>query len=120
MIWIKVAAVAVLLLGSGSADAQEASSAVPSAAKGTEYLFGDPMATYHTCTAAVAMWAEQYSPISLTTVTAGPIEWHFSGERVAPLFVKVIYDTIGGPETRKETVECTVSEGAASVVIMDR
>ena len=78
------------------------------------------MATYNACSKAVAEWAEPYAPIAIETVITGPVERRLGGTRVARLFVRIVYDREGGPETRKEAIECTVDESGTSVALTDR
>ena len=121
MRWIGLVGAVGMLSSVQAADLPETAShgsPLASAADNTAPRAG--MTTFAVCTQAAAQWAQPYSPISFEAAMAGPVQRHFSGKRVVPIFVKITYDREGGPETRKEVVECTVTKDGTSVTLMDR
>ena len=66
------------------------------------------MRTFAACRSAIETWARPYSPVDLDITTVGPVQRPGGGKRVAPLFVRIVYDTEGGLETRKARLECRV------------
>ena len=121
MQWITRIAIAVCLTSSAvAADLPIAGASTAPVASGVEVEPNSAMATYTACSTAIAQWAEPYAPLSIETVMAGPTENHLSGTRVARLFVRIVYNREGGPETRKDTIECTVGEDGTTVAVVDR
>ena len=74
------------------------------------------MRTFAACRSAIETWAQPYSPVDLEITTVGPVQRPGGGKRVAPLFVRIVYDTEGGLETRKARLECTVDAADAVAV----
>ena len=66
------------------------------------------MRTFAACRRAIAEWAEPFAPVDIETVSIGPVQRQFNGTKVAPLFVRIVYDTGAGRETRKANVKCTI------------
>ena len=50
---------------------------------------------------------QQFAPLSIDTQVIRPEQTTSEGTRIE-LFVQVVYDTQGGPETRQANIECTV------------
>ena len=67
------------------------------------------MRTYAACRRAIALWAEPFSPVDVQTVSVGPVQRNLKGTKTAPLYVRIVYDTAAGRETRKAHVRCSVS-----------
>jgi hypothetical protein len=65
------------------------------------------MSTFAACRNAIAQWAEPFSPVDIEMVSIGPVQ-RKTGQRTAPLYVRIVYETQGGRETRKARVNCTV------------
>ena len=110
MTWICAAAVALLLSGvAHAADLPEqiadetAAPAVP-----VDRPSSRAVATYSACEEAIAEWAEPYDPVSIETTSAGPVRGIFTGKKSLPLFVRIVYESDLGLETRKANVHCTV------------
>ena len=77
---------------------------------------GAGMKTLAACQRAIAAWAEPFGPVDIQTVIVGPVQRQFNGTKIAPLFVRIVYDTQGGRETRKANVRCTVDASDAVAV----
>lgn len=106
MLPIKTAAAMLLLVGSANA--------------------ADPVVTYSAapaervmvsaCHEAIAQWAAQFDPIDVETSIIGPVQAQGRGDRMATLFVEIVYARQGGPEPRSATIDCTMDAGGAIAV----
>jgi hypothetical protein len=108
MCQIKTVAATFLLFSSAHA-ADLPTMAAPPASGGTYGASRTDRAVVALCNRAIAQWAAQYNPTDLDTSLAGPIRGRPGETRAARLFVQVVYEREGGPETRSATIDCAVS-----------
>lgn len=106
----QIKAVAATFLLFSSAHAADLPMMTTPAATGATYgVSRADRATVTACQRAIAQWAAQFNPIDVDTSLAGPIRGGAGQDRAARLFVRVVYERQGGPETRSATIDCTVS-----------
>jgi hypothetical protein len=78
----------------------------------------DGMLSFKACQRWIADSAKPYRPVVIETVITGPIQRLAEGVRIAPLFVRMVYEREGGRETRKSHIECTIdANGAVTAVV---
>ena len=78
------------------------------------------MSTFRKCAQAISNLARPHAPIDIQITTAGPVQWHLDGKRVAPLRTRIIYERQGGLEKRVADVLCTLNENGRVLGITDR
>ncbi len=104
MIWIKAVAAVLVVIGSAQAAAT------------TDGQPNDAMLSFTACRKAIAEAAKPYTPLIIEATITGPIQRLFGGTRVTTLFVRIVYDRLGGHETRRAHVTCTVdSTGVVTI-----
>ena len=73
--------------------------------------------TVDRCNGAIAEWAAQYNPVSISSMLREPVRSTADGQHTATLLVKIKYLRQGGIEPREATINCTVrADGTVSVV----
>ena len=73
--------------------------------------------TVDRCNGAIAEWAAQYNPVSISSMLREPVRSTADGQHTAALLVKIKYLRQGGIEPREATINCTVrADGTVSVV----
>ncbi len=73
--------------------------------------------TFLACRNAIAEWAQPYSPVDMEVVSVGRVQRYLDGTRVAPLYVRIVYEVEGGYETRKADVKCTIDRADTIAVV---
>lgn len=107
---IRACAMAIFLVSPAQAadlpeSASDATTQMAVAVEGQSYA---GMKIFAACKRAIAEWAEPFAPVDIETIPTGPVKRRFDGKRIRPLYVRIVYDTQGGRETRKANVECTI------------
>ena len=73
--------------------------------------------TVDRCNGAIAEWAAQYTPVSISSTLREPVRSTADGQHTATLLVRIKYLRQGGIEPREATINCTVrADGTVSVV----
>ena len=79
----------------------------------------DGMLSFTACQQWIEGSAKVYAPVAVETVITGPIQRPYGGKRIAPLFVRIVYDRHGGRETRKGHMDCTVDSNGNVIAFAD-
>jgi hypothetical protein len=99
MRWIKAAALGLLLVSPAQAD-----------------ISNPAMLTFAACRRAIFDAAQPDGAFVFEILMTGPTRRLWTGERVAPLFVRIDYQRREGRETRKAHVDCALgSTGAVTI-----
>jgi hypothetical protein len=87
---------------------------------GAAIISGQPKSTYALCKEAISDLAQPHAPLEIQVIMTGPIEHMLDRQRSAKLFVRIVYDRMGGIETRKAHVECNITRSGTSLVLTER
>ena len=77
------------------------------------------MLTFTACKQWIEDSAKPYAPVAVQTVMTGPVQRPYGGKRIATLFVRIVFDRHGGPETRKNHIECTIDANGKVIAFAD-
>lgn len=66
------------------------------------------METFAACKRAISELAAPFGSIAVEITTVGLVRRYLDGKSVSPLFVRIVYATVNGTETRQANVECSV------------
>ena len=75
----------------------------------TAAMAGVPTAVVAACREGIINAAKPYDPVQIEVVGAGRVQELKAGGQIAPLVVRIVYDSQGGYETREARVGCHVN-----------
>ena len=76
-----------------------------------------PTAIVAACRAGIIKAARAYDPVQIDVVGAGRVQRVQEGGQIAPLVVRIVYDHLGGYETRRARVSCYLDARGNAVAL---